>query len=85
MSKGLPVISLNQFGSSVLLDDDSAWFFTGNTKEEYIKNLSDIIIQCCSRRNEIERKGINAYRNAEKHIWQMKMDYYNSIYSEVLS
>lgn len=85
MSKGLPVISLNQFGSSVLLDDDSAWFFTGNTKEEYIKNLSDIIIQCCTCRNEIERKGINAYRNAEKHIWQMKIDYYNSIYSELLS
>ncbi len=85
MSKGLPMISLNQFGSSVLLDNDSAWFFTGKTKDEYIKSLSDAIVQCCTCRNEIERKGKNAQKLAEKHLWNMKVDYYNSIYLKVLN
>jgi glycosyltransferase involved in cell wall biosynthesis len=79
MSKGLPVVSLNQFGASVLLDEDSAWFFEGETKEDYIKNLSNIIIRCCKNRREIEQKGKNAYQKAEKHVWNFKVDYYSLV------
>ena len=83
MAKGLPVITINRFGGATFLDENSGWLYEGNTKTEYIENLSAAMVACISRPEEICRKGKAARSQAEKYTWEEKLSHYNMIYSNV--
>ena len=80
MSSELPVITINKFGGPILLDHDSAWLYDGKTKEEYIDNLKQAIVECISNPEEVSRRGKNAKAYAEEHLWSKKVAFYNQIY-----
>lgn len=84
MSKGLPVITINKFGGTILLDDNTGWLYNGNDKESYIENLKNAILECIKNPIEVQRRGKNALKSAEKYTWENKNKHYQKIYSELI-
>ena len=84
MSKGLPVIALNQFGAATILDQEAGWLCDGTTKDEYIESLKNAIEACIMNPDEVRRKGENARRRAENYSWEKKYKQYHSIYRRIL-
>jgi len=84
MSKGLPVITIDRFGGPVLFDSDSGWLYSGENREEFIKRLSDIIIECISNPELVKVRGDVAREKAKQHLWKNKIEVYNAVYKEVI-
>lgn len=84
MSKGIPVITINKFGGATLFDEDTGWLYDGNTKDEYIENLKNAILECITNPDEVVRRGTNARKKAESYTWQEKNKKYQEIYSGLL-
>ena len=85
MAKGLPVITINRFGSAVLLDNEAGWLYDGNSKTEFIQNLSKAITDCIMYPEKVIDKGQKARMYAEKYTWEKKEHYYQSLYEDVLT
>lgn len=84
MSKGIPVITINKFGGATLLDENTGWLYDGNSKEEYIENLKNAILECIMNPEEVVRRGMNARKKAEEYTWQEKNKLYQKIYFDLL-
>lgn len=84
MSKGLPVITIDKFGGPVLFDSDAGWLYYGETREEFIKNLSDAIVECIANPELIKSRGAVARENAKQHLWENKIEVYNAVYNEIM-
>lgn len=83
MSKGLPVITIDKFGGPVLFDSDSGWLYFGENREEFIKNLSDAIVECVKKPELVRSRGELAREKAKQHLWENKIEVYNAVYKEV--
>lgn len=84
MSKGIPIITANQFGGAVLLDQESGWLYEGWNKESYIDSIKGALIECIQNPDEIKRRGMNARKNAEQYTWEKKNQFYQRIYEELM-
>lgn len=84
MSKGLPVIAINKFGGAILLDDKTGWLYEGNSKELYVENLKQVIIDCILNPDKVRIRGNNARKMAERYTWENKNCFYQKIYCELL-
>lgn len=84
LANGVPVITVDKFGGHTLLDESVSWFYDGNTKEEYIKNLSTIIYSCIENRSEVLRKAENTVKYAKQYTWDKKVEQYIEIYRELI-
>lgn len=84
MSKGVPVITINRYGGPILLDEKSGWLYDGNTKEEFLENLSQVIIKCIEKPSEVKKRGDNAFLKTEKYTWDYKIKHYNQIYKQLI-
>lgn len=80
MGQGLPVVTINHFGGTVLLDTDAGWLYDGDTKEELIENLKNMLISCITQPEEVQRRGKNAKKIADQHTWREKIKKYQTIY-----
>lgn len=80
MSRGIPVITVNHFGGSAVLTNESGWLYDGENRESYIENLKDSIIDCVRNPEEVKRRGDNARKKAESYTWDKKNQYYQEIY-----
>ena len=85
MAKGLPVITINRFGGSVLLDNESGWLYDGKDKSSYIEGLKNAIQECIENPDEVKRRGQNARKKAEQYVWEKKERHYQSIYDDILN
>lgn len=83
MAKGLPVVTINQFGGPVLLDSTTGWLHDGNTREEYMDSLRDNLMACAACPEEAHRRGQNAVEVAKRHLWNNKVDFYQKKYLEI--
>ncbi len=83
-SKGVPVITINRFGGPVLFDDQSAYFYTGYSKDTYIDSLGGAISAAMEYPEQVEIKAENARMVAQAHIWKNKIKKYNRIYGQLL-
>lgn len=84
ISKGVPVITINKFGGTTLLDESTGWLYGGSDKDSYIENLKDSIMECITHPDEVVRRGKNARKRAEKYTWQEKNKKYQKIYDDLL-
>lgn len=84
MSKGLPAVTINKFGGAILLDNDTGWLYDGKTKDSYIDNLKDVIVDCILNPSEVRRRGNNARRKVKQYTWAAKNEYYQRVYRELL-
>ncbi len=85
MANGLPIITINKFGGSVLLDSNTGWLYDGDTKEDYIEGLKNAIVDCICRPDEVARRGQNALEKARMYTWQKKNAVYQRIYADLLA
>lgn len=83
MANAVPVISINKFGGPVLFDNNSSYLYSGNSIQEYKKSLSDILIHCKNNPHELITKGEKLKALAHDNVWSHKMDFYNTIYSNI--
>lgn len=85
MAHGLPVIALRQGGAVEVVTEDCGYLISGQTKEEYIRELSGVIYQCINRREECRRKGLSAAKRIKDHYtWQAKVKFMNSVYQSTI-
>lgn len=80
MSFGLPVITINRFGGAVILDEQTGWFYDGNTIEEYIESLKNCIIDCIVNYENLSQRQFNAIKKAEIFLWKNKVKYYFELF-----
>lgn len=80
MSHGLPVIAINHFGSALLLKDDYGWLYSGKIKDDYLKSLEGIMLECINHHNIINQKRINAFNIIEHYTWCEKVKIFEQIY-----
>lgn len=84
MSKGLPVVTIDRFGGPVLLNEETGWLYSGETAQEYMRNLAEIIVGCVRDPEEVRRRGSNATQAAKKHLWTAKMSDYQQTYEAIM-
>lgn len=84
MAKELPVITINKFGAATFVNNDCGWLYDGDSKEEYIENLKNAVVDCIKHPDEVKRRGENARNAATDCTWEKKHAYYQHIYQRVL-
>lgn len=84
MAQGIPVITIGKFGGSKLVDDCVGWTYTGNTKDNYIENLKNIMIRCIDTPSVVYEKGRKSYERAKQYTWKEKCRQYQLIYMNLL-
>lgn len=83
ISKGLPVITINRFGGSVLLDNNCAYFYDGKTTDDFKNGLKQAILRAVSdKKNGYDYSAVLTER-AKQHLWENKLEYYNSLYNKI--
>ena len=85
MSQGIPVITIGEFGGRTLVNDRVGWLYDGKTKEEYIDNLKNILIECIKSPHVVYEKGEEAYQKAKQYTWNEKCKKYQLIYDTLLN
>ena len=85
MANGLPVVTINRFGGADIVNADCGWLYDGETKEEMIEALKNILIECIEHPEEVARKGRNAVERAKEFTWDKRAVHYQEIYERLLS
>ncbi|MBQ4104837.1 MAG: glycosyltransferase family 4 protein [Clostridia bacterium] len=83
VSKGLPVVTINRFGGSLIVDNEIGWVYDGSSKQEFIDNLTKAISECLSNPQDVARKGMNARVKATDYLWEEKVRFYTDIYKSL--
>ncbi len=84
MSKGIPIIALNKFGASIILNEKVGYLYDGLTLGEITDNLKKILIFCIENTGILMEKGKNAQIEAQKYLFKNKVKYYNNIYRSII-
>ncbi len=85
MSKGVPVITINKFGGAVILKNDNSWLYDGKNHKELVDNLRKTITESIVDVDILKMKSRNAIYYARQNTWEIKSDYYDSVYKSILS
>lgn len=83
MARGIPVVTMNKFGGATILDDDCGWLCAGTDKASYIESLKRAMTACIQNPAEVVRRGENARMKARQYTWELKNQYYRSLYSKL--
>ena len=75
-SYGLPVITSNHFGGAVIVNERTGWLYDGETKEEYVDSLKDILIECIHNPDIVYVRGCAAHEAAKQLCWDRKLKEY---------
>lgn len=85
MSKGIPVICLNQGGAKFVLTDETGYLVDGETKEEYIKNFRQAMIECINKPDVLKQKSYASYcRIRDNYTWENKIKQMLPVYDKVV-
>lgn len=84
MSKGLPIVTIRQFGGALLVDDTTGWLYQGENTNSYIEHLRQIMIEIIKQPEEILRRGNNARIKSSQFTWNKKNEVYQELYDVVL-
>lgn len=84
MEFGLPVITINKFGAINIVNQENGFLYDGNTKEEMIENLKNIIEYCIQNKNKLQLKKKKALETATLFSFKNKIKYYNEIYKKIM-
>ena len=85
MANGLPVVTMDRFGGATILDERAGWLYDGQTQEEIIGQLKDVLISCIENMDQVRCRGKNARILAEKYTWEERMKAYQKIYNQLIS
>lgn len=83
MSKGIPVITINKFGAVNIVDNETGWLYDGKSKEEYIFNLKNCLMNCIVNSEEVIHKGQNAKKKIQNYTWKKKCRRYFELYQNI--
>ena len=59
------------------------YFYNGETKEEILENLKNVLIHCIKNKQETVEKGKKAFEHVKNYTWEKKLEAYSSIYKEL--
>lgn len=83
MSHALPVVTVNAFGASTIIDEECGWLYAGTSRDNYIENLKKILQACIENPKAVHEKGKNAYSRAQTYLWKKKIIKYWQIYRQI--
>lgn len=85
MSHGVPVITFDQFGAHLIIDEQSGWLIPVNdTLNKCIIKLADIMEEVINNPKEAEIKGACAAEKILKYTWEEKFNLYENIYINLI-
>ena len=84
MAQALPVVTINRFGGATILDETAGWLYDGETQEEIVTQLAQILTFCITHPEEVQRRGNTARAMAEGYTWEERMNVYQSVYEELM-
>ncbi|MGM9552433.1 MAG: glycosyltransferase family 4 protein [Clostridia bacterium] len=86
MSKGTPVICLNQGGAKFVLTDETGYLVDGANKEEFVENFRQSMFECINNPDMLKHKSYAAYcRIRDNYTWEKKVKEMLPVYAEVLT
>lgn len=85
MSKSIPIIAYKGFGANTILNDENAYLYYGNSKEEIIENLSNKIMESMENNEKYQNKKINLQKIVNDYLFEEKVKHYERIYKQILN
>lgn len=84
MAYGLPVISINLHGQSIIINDDTGFRCSVESPESAVAEMADAIVSLYKNRAKLENMSIAAFEFAKMQKWNfritsIKNDYYPTI------
>ena len=84
MSNGLPVITMDKFGAALILDESMGWLYNGVSKNDYINNLADALLNAITHPQEVLQRGSRAREQSQAFVWKKKIMQYQVLYRSVV-
>ncbi len=86
MARGVPVITIDKFGGARIVKENSGWLYSGNSRNEYVDALSNILLDCVSDSKLIvKQKGNIAVKAINDYMWKQKCKKYHAFYQKLMS
>ncbi|MCR5207727.1 MAG: glycosyltransferase family 4 protein [Eubacterium sp.] len=85
MANGLPVITMNRCGGTVICSPEYAYLFTAASKKGYVNHLRFALLHCINNPDEVHEKGRKARDAAERFTFGKRVEMYTEIYEELLN
>lgn len=81
MSNNIPVVTFEQFGAKLIIDNDSGWLIPlEETTEKSIQNFADVMKKIIDNPQCAMQKGENAGKRIKRYTWDKKFQFYEDIY-----
>lgn len=85
MLHAVPVITFDQFGAHLLIDEESGWRITvRETKEECVLEIANVMKKVIANPKIAKVKGGYAKKRILSYAWTKKYDIYESVYKHVI-
>lgn len=86
MQHGVPVITFEQFGAQLIIDDESGWCVPiGDSEYQCIKKMASTMEYVIDNPEVANVKGKNAAKKILKFTWDEKYNLYELVYTQLLS
>ena len=85
MLQGIPVITFDQFGAHLILDEESGWTVSvEETTEACVLGIANAMKEVINDAITAKRKGVCAANRILRYTWNKKFKVYESVYKNVL-
>ena len=85
MANGLPVITANRCGGSVLCSPSYAYLYSAASKNGWANHLRFAMLHCINNLDEVHEKGRKAREAAEHFTFEKRVETYSKIYEDLLN
>ena len=85
MLYGVPVITFDQFGAHLIIDEKSGWKISlKNTIDECVLELAKIMEEIIDNPKKAEEKGKFAIEKILDYTWEKKFNLYEAVYRKLI-
>lgn len=84
MAQNIPVIAMKKYGAAILLNNECAWLYDGETEESILESLAVAIKESIEKSELTIEKGKIGNIKAKEFLFENKVKHYNEIYRRLL-
>ena len=85
MSNGVPVITFEQFGAKIILDENSGWLIpVEHSTEECVIKVAEAMEEVIKEPQKAIQKGLNAQNAIQNYSWPKKYQCCEEVYQKAL-
>ena len=86
MQHGIPVITFEQFGAKLIIDDESGWCISiEDSQKKCVEQVASIMEKIINNPKIAMEKGRKAMKKISDFTWEKKYDLYEKLYKQLLN